>query len=97
VRLGLREEHRAKRSMKIIKCGVNVTRTLKNIEVAGAAGVIMVLEIVLEYLSELGLSSLPMSETIRVAGGGGHEVPKVGVEGVIVEANEHSQAVVSFE
>jgi hypothetical protein len=77
---------------KIVKCRMEVSRPLKSKGVEDAAGVIVVLGVVLEFFRELDLRRLPMSEAVCDAGGGRNEVTKVRMKRVIIEGDNDIRA-----
>jgi hypothetical protein len=55
---------------------MKVPRAFKGKRTTNTAEIIMALEIVLKFLSNFEMSSLPMFKTIRGAGRGGNKVTK---------------------
>jgi len=79
MRLWLRGRAPRKEVNKIFKYRMKVARTLKGERVTDPTRILMMLEVMLEFLRIPELSSLTVFETVRGAGGGSHEVAKVRV------------------
>jgi hypothetical protein len=71
---------------------VEIPRPLKSEGITNAAWVFMMFGVMLQFFSELELSSLTVSKTIGRAGRGSDKVTKIRLKGSIVEADEDIRA-----
>ena len=79
IRLWLRGRAPRKEVNKIFKHGMKVDRTFKSKRVTDPTRILMMLEVMLEFLRIFELSSLAVFEAVRGAGGGRHEITEVRV------------------
>ncbi len=87
--LGLRRRASRKKVNKIIKCGVQIAGAFKCKRVTNTAGEIMMFGVMSEFVIELELSSLAVSQAVGCAGRGCDKITKVRVEGVIGEGDKN--------